>query len=231
MIRDLQDQGDMGTMTLSDFRDLFQSVPDELLSEIVAGRISPEVLEGLVHGDAPGVASYRARRATMAEKFDTLRRKVSRKTPSESLQSTGAPMDPARDSSPVSEKEEAFIARAYQPLAGDRPAASELEDALAESRGFDADGATQVLGAAGQEGLGLPPEVLEGELREALARLHSVVERQPRAYLRTTESWTQARITGELSITARGLDDRHLPLLERVAQVLRHLLQDDLGKY
>ena len=37
MIRDLQDQGAMGTMTLSDIRDLFQSVPDETIADAVAG--------------------------------------------------------------------------------------------------------------------------------------------------------------------------------------------------
>ena len=141
-------------------------------------------------------------------------------------------MDPARGSSPVSEKEEAFIARAYQPLVGEQHAGFELEGELAESRGLDVDGAAQVLGAAGGKPLlGPPTEALEEELRDALARLHAVVKRQPRAYLRTSEAWTQARITGELSLSARGLEDRHLPLLERVAQILRHLLQDQLGSY
>jgi DNA-binding transcriptional MerR regulator len=232
LIRDLQDQGDMGTVTLSDFRDLFQRVPDELIAEVVSGGISPDVIERLVHTDGPEAASFSIRRATMAEKIDNLRRKVSGKADSEPLKSAGAPMDPARGSSPMSEKEKAFIARAYQPLAGEQHAGFELEDELAESRGLDLDGAEQVLGAAGAKPLlGSPTEALEEELRDALARLHAVVERQPRAYLRTSETWTQARITGELGLSARGLEDRHLPLLERVAQILRHLLQDQLGSY
>jgi len=32
MFRNLQDQGAVGTMTLSDFRDLFQSVPEETIA-------------------------------------------------------------------------------------------------------------------------------------------------------------------------------------------------------
>jgi DNA-binding transcriptional MerR regulator len=230
-IRDLQDQGAMGTMTLSDFRDLFKSVPEEVIAGIASGRVSPDALEGLVHADAPEMASPRLRRTTMAQKIDNLRRKVSDKPTSEPPQQTGAPLDPARESSPAIEKEEAFIARAYRPLRGERPAAADFEAELAESRGLDVEGAAQVTGAAGSEQLGLLPEASEEELREALARLHAVVNRQPRPYLRTTETWTRARITGELSLSARGLDDRHLPLLERVARILRHLLQDELGSY
>lgn len=230
LVRDLQDQGAMGSMTLSNFRDLFQSVPEGVIAEIASGRLSPDVLEGLVHADPPEVASLRARRTTMAEKLDNLRRKVSSKPASEPLKSVGSPMDPARNSSPSIEKEDAFIARAYQPLDSDRQAASELEDALAESRGLEIDEGHR-LGSSRTERLDLSPRELEEELREALARLHAVVNRQPRPYLRTTETWTRARITGELSLSARELEDRHLPLLERVAQILRRLLQDDLGSY
>jgi DNA-binding transcriptional MerR regulator len=231
LIRDLQDQGDIGTMTLRDIRDLFQSVPDEFIAEVVSGRVSPQVIEGLVHADAPEMASFGARRTTMVEKIDTLRRKVGGRPTSEKMKSIGAPMDPARESSSVGDKEEAFIARAYQPLRGDRPESSELEELLKESRGLEVEGAALSNGAAGSEGLGLLPDASEEDLREALSRLHAVVKRQPRAYLRTSETWTQARITGELSLSARGLEDRHLPLLERVAQILRHLLQGKLGSY
>jgi DNA-binding transcriptional MerR regulator len=225
-IRNLQDQGAMGTMTLSDFRDLFQSVPERVIAEIGSGRLSPGVLEGLVHSDAPEVASFRVRRTSMAEKIDDLRRKLSNKPAPELLKSIGSPMDPARESSPSIEKEEAFIERAYQPLDSDRQAASELEGALTESRGLDVDGEHR-LGSSGTERPGLSPQQLEEELRGALARLHAVVNRQPRPYLRTTETWTRARITGELSLSARELGDRHLPLLEHVARILRRLLQDE----
>ena len=45
MIRDLQDRGAMGTMTLSDFRDLFQSVPEETIAEVVGGRESLDAVD------------------------------------------------------------------------------------------------------------------------------------------------------------------------------------------
>jgi hypothetical protein len=61
--------------------------------------------------------------------------------------------------------------------------------------------------------------------------LHAVVKRQPRAYLRTTETWTRARITEELIFSARGLDERHLPLIERVAAILRRLMREEEGGF
>jgi hypothetical protein len=71
------------------------------------------------------------------------------------------------------------------------------------------------------------PTSLESEdLAEALSRLQDVLKRQPRAYLRTVETWTRARITEELTLGARGLDERHRPLLERVARILRGLMHE-----
>ena len=58
-----------------------------------------------------------------------------------------------------------------------------------------------------------------------------MVKRQPRAYLRTTETWTRARVTEELLLSARGLEERHLPLLEKVARILRDLMRDSDGGF
>jgi DNA-binding transcriptional MerR regulator len=44
MIRELQDRGAMGSMTLSDIRDLFQSAPDKLIADVVNGK---ETLDGI----------------------------------------------------------------------------------------------------------------------------------------------------------------------------------------
>ena len=57
------------------------------------------------------------------------------------------------------------------------------------------------------------------------------MKRQPRAYLRTTETWTRARVTGELVLSIRGLEDRHLPLIEEVARILRNLIRDAEGTF
>lgn len=226
MIRDLQDQGAMGTVTLSDFRDLFRSVPEELIAEIVSGRLSLDVIGDRLGFGPPEMASPRARAALLAKKITDLRRRQRDDTGPETSKSAGMPMDPAREPSPVVEPEETFIARAYRPLRGDRATEEDLKTALAESRGLNIESSALTLGSAGAERFGDPAQSVEEELREALGRLQAVVNRQPRAYLRTTESWTQARITGELGLTARGLDDRDLPLLERVAQILRFLLRN-----
>jgi DNA-binding transcriptional MerR regulator len=224
MIRDLQDQGAMGSMTLSDFRDLFRSVPEETIAEVVAGRESPYMVAQSSPPDTAAIASASDRRRAMLRRIEDLRQTVVTE-PVAAVETRGRPMDPAQEASPQREPEETFAARAYLRLPNAPRSAEERDTPSGEYHRLTLDAIERAPGAPMLARAAAPPPV-EDQLREALARLAAVVKRQPRAYLRTTETWTQARVTEELVLSARSLDERHLPLLEKVARILRDLMRD-----
>ena len=94
MIRDLQDRGAIGTMTLSDFRDLFQSVPEEAIADVVGGRESPHMLARHASSDPPAMASPGDRRRAMVRRIEGLRRSVIDGASAPLPESRGVPMDP-----------------------------------------------------------------------------------------------------------------------------------------
>jgi len=229
MIRDLQDQGAMGNMTLGDFRHLFQSVPGETIADVVSGREPPKVVDTTTPSDEPAAAPSGDRKKAMVRKIEDLRRSIGDEPVAAPLESLGRPMDPAQGTPSPVEPGETFAERAYVSLPASPQTAEERETPSGEYHRLTLEALEKVPGAPVPDRMTAPSPPVEAELREALARLHGVVKRQPRAYLRTTETWTRARVTEELNLSARGLDERHLPLLERVAGILRRLVREEEG--
>jgi hypothetical protein len=58
----------------------------------------------------------------------------------------------------------------------------------------------------------------------ALARLQRSLTNAPKRNRGTTESWHRARITPELTISARNLPDEQAYLLDNLARILKKLL-------
>ncbi|MCW8985184.1 MAG: MerR family transcriptional regulator [Thermoanaerobaculales bacterium] len=231
MTRDLQDQGAMGTMTLSDFRDLFQSVPEKTIADIVSGRESPHVLARSAPPDELAMASSSDRKRAMVQRIEELQRDIANEPLPAPVESHGVPMDPAQRPTPIAEHEETFAERAYMRLPDAPQTAEERETPSGEYHRLTLEAIERSPDAQIPVRKSAPPPPVEDQLREALARLTAVVKRQPRAYLRTTETWTRARVTEELVLSARGLEERHLQLLERVARILRDLMRDRDGGF
>ena len=232
MVRDLQDQAAIGAMSLSDFRDFFQSVPGETIAGLVGGPESPHRQSGNVEPGAPAAASSSDRKRAIVRRIEDLRQTVVAEPVTASLESRGRPMDPAREASPEIEPEPAFTERAYVSLqATPRSAGGGRDTPSGEYHRLTLEAIERSPGAPVPTRRSAPPPAVEDQLREALARLSAVVKRQPRAYLRTTETWTRARVTEELALSARGLEERHLPLLEGVARILRKLMRDRDGGF
>ena len=215
-IRELQDQGAMGSMTLSEIADLFSRVPEETVADVAAGREPLHVVDARSAPESPPRHSpLRERKLAMARAIEKMR-KVERD-----------PSDAADFSADLSLRHHDGPRQSFQLS----EMASEVDDdldfgppesapvRLSSSPPAEGDRHTRHFSRG-------PAEAGPDDLAEALARLQGVLKRQPRAYLRTTETWTQARITEELSLGARGLDERHRPLLERVAMLLRRLMQE-----
>jgi DNA-binding transcriptional MerR regulator len=215
-IRELQDTGAMGSMTLGEIRDLFSTVPDETVADVAAGREPLHVVDARSAATSqPRHSPLRERKLAMARAIEKMRN-VEREVPearSFAAEQSRQHFDAARRSYHLSE---------MAPDADDDLDFGPSESAphrLASGPLPDADATRPPAAMA-------PPAGEPEELAEALARLQAVLKRQPRAYLRTVETWTRARITEELTLGARGLDDRHRPLLERVAMLLRRLMQE-----
>ena len=228
-IRELQDRGAMGTMTLADFREFFQNVPEQTIADVVAGREPPPTIGQQTPDEAKGMASARDRRTLMARRIDNLRRSVASEPIAAPLETNGRPMAPAQEAPPSAEAEQAFAERAYFALPDEPQSTADRDTPSGEFHRLTLDALERRADAPVPKRRTPPPRAVESELREALARLCAVVRRQPRAYLRTTETWTRARVSEELALSARGLDERHLPLLENVARILRRLLREGEG--
>jgi hypothetical protein len=219
----------MGTMTLADFREFFQSVPEQTIADVVEGREPPPTIGQEPPVDANGMAPPRDRRLAMARRIDNLRRSVADGPIAAQLESSGRPMNPAQEAPPESEPEETFAERAYFALPDEPQSTADRETPSGEYHRLTLEALERRPGAPVPDRKAPAPPPVEDELRQALARLSAVVRRQPRAYLRTTETWTRARVSEELALSARGLDDRHLPLLEEVARILRRLMREGEG--
>ncbi len=230
VVRELQDQGTVGTMTLGDFRELFQNVPAETIAEVVAGDGECDGDRGAHATGGPAIASPGDRRRVMMQRIAKLVQATDDRAATAALEAHGRPMDPAQLAAPAIGQAPAFEARIYKTLAdGPTPALKRRDPPSGEHHRLTLDALERPPDAPELTRTSGPSLPIDEELREALARLHAVVRRQPRAYLRTTETWTRARITEEIVVSARGLEERHLPLLERVAQILRRLVREGDG--
>ena len=109
-IRDLQDQGAMGTMTLADFRDLFRRVPEETITGVVEGTEPIPTIGQETRVEAPAIASPLERRRAIARRIENLRPSDDEVSASRPRGATGKPLDPALDASPETDVEEMILA-------------------------------------------------------------------------------------------------------------------------
>jgi DNA-binding transcriptional MerR regulator len=228
-IRDLQDRGMLGTMTLADIRDFFDSVPEETIADVVDGRQPPPTVGQQGPGEGQAMAPPSERRTILARTIEGLRDTAVNESIPAPLQMRGRSLERAQEEPRRSELDQGLAGRA-RPASPDTPGSAQDRDSPSgEYHRLTLDAIERRPGARTPEPRTVPSPPAEDELREALARLSAVVRRHPRAYLRTTESWTRARVSEELAFVARGLEQRYLPLLERVAQILRRLLREGEG--
>lgn len=225
-IRGLQDQGAMGTMTLADFRDYFRSVPEETIVGVLEGHEPPPKVDRESRFEEPAMASPLERRRLIARRIESLHTETDENSAVTLVGSQGMLMDPAQDPSPEIKADENSAERRYFALPDEALTAAAGDTPSGEHHRLTLDAIERTPGAPNPDRKLAPDTPFDDELRDALARLSAVLRRQPRAYLRTTETWTRARVTEELSLSARGLSERHLLLLERVAQILRRLMRE-----
>ncbi|PWB75348.1 MAG: hypothetical protein C3F15_06430 [Holophagae bacterium] len=254
-IRGLQDQGQLGNYTLDDIREIFERVPEHLIANIVSGKEPLEVAPygRTVRGRPETLASPR-------ERIERLRRLSERqRSPGDAIERESEPQrlrswhpeqmmlhaaDPAaamlQRSRRTEDRHDAPAASGPPPEAAEEPPAA-AAPARYDSRIFidldegppgleirrvfdDVDADTPARPPLRQAPLPEPPHPLV----RLLARLDRATGQSPHGA--SAESWTRAEVTPDFVLTVRGLDEDSAQLLERIARLLRGLIEDGRGK-
>jgi DNA-binding transcriptional MerR regulator len=238
MIREQQDRGEIDNLTLANIRDLLDQVRPETIADMVNGRDSPKKI------DALKAAQAMAAQASTADTPDQPTRSDQQFVDEFSdvievlindmwVDSGSADADVEPPSPPVHQAE---ALPAEPPVVEEEPAeAIPAEPVVAKEEPADApadnspkhqeyDGAMVSEGTDDAEPRdGFPQFDEDDRLGWALANLQRAVD-VPRRNRGTTESWHRARITPELTISARNLRDHDAHRLDAVARMLKQLL-------
>jgi len=235
MLREQQDRGEIDNLTLANIRDILDQVRPETIAEMVNGRDSLKEIGALSaaqeiappastadsadENDAEGGAPEAGKAAGLHQKFvdefsDVIEVLINDMCSDSG--SAGADVEPP--SPPVHEAE----ALPAEPEVVEEEPAEVPADNSPEHNEYD--------GAMASEGSddskprdGFPQFDEDDRLGWALANLQRAVD-TPRRNRGTTESWHRARITPELTISARNLRDHDAHRLDAVARMLKQLL-------
>ena len=251
-IRALQDRGQLGNYTLEDIKEIFETVPERMIADIVSGK---EPLEVAPYGRTG--RSSRDRLGSPRERIERLRSWSERQRAVE--EGIGLAM-PSRRPEPRPFQAPSAPARGEEagaePHQGRRPAQApdDEDDAIAPAMSAhtaDDDGEADLfldLDMPHQELMvrrvvddltdptdspapqldrqvhhrrGGPPE------SEVVARLLSRLDRAAGSETREglAERWTRAEITPDIVLSVRGLEEDTLRLLDRIAGLLRQLIE------
>lgn len=251
-IRGLQDQGQLGNYTLDDIREIFETVPEHLIADIVSGKEPLAVAPyGRTLRDQPGRPLGSPR-----ERIERLRRlSEKRRSSAEEAAPRAVPRQPSSATVSRLVMNEPPIAE----LRFERWGPPEVPDDVPEAMGPPPEAAEEPPAAAaparddgrifidldeGPAGLELRrvSEDARSEapavpfLRQALmpepphplvrllARLDRAAGQAPTGTI--AESWSRAEVTPDIVLTVRGLDQDSARLLERIARLLRGIIED-----
>jgi DNA-binding transcriptional MerR regulator len=208
--REREEAGELeGTMTLAEIRGLFDREEAATIAAAVREPESPppppeapepwpqDALEIAAEADAPFAADE-------SEPVMEMRYSMPPAGMSSFVQRAKRMMrgSSERKSEPVERREMAFLGAASQPLEEEVL----LEEAPAESAAIE-------------------QEPVEHELAGLLAQLDESAGSRPGLPHRGSEHWTRASVTPNLTVSARNLDEDDAFALERLADLLRRLLQ------
>lgn len=251
MIRKKQDLGELGSLTLSDIRDILNQVSPETIAGVVAGEDPLKKVKGLgtlaplvptaPTNDAPPQAfSGHTASAALAE---------------ESAEITEALMDPSLEKARVipdlnrkvrlglldaNSAPQNGAAQAVRPTETATPARPgplhtnggdfirpprRYEDEIKNNEKVQPNSAPPPENEAETtDAEAAPPSIEIERLGWFLARLQRAMTGDRRRRTGTTESWHRALVTPELTISARNLKDTDAYMLDAVARILKKLL-------
>jgi len=196
MIREQQDRGRLGNLTLSNIKEMFDDLSEESVADVVAGK---EKLDTSPYEHPPD--DNLAMMAPRMARLDMLERRV-------------AEVDPDREGN-----DETISA----PLPFDETDALLLDldtgPPTFELREVGSD--SEKVAASGPRPPQQSPPTQFDRLATVLERLAEAAGSRARIRRRVSEHWTRAEITPDLVLTARNLDEEDADLLEEAARMLR----------
>ncbi len=234
MLREQQDRGEIDNLTLANIRDILDQVRPETIAEMVNGRDSLKKIDALRaaqamappanaetadENDAEAEAPEGGQAAGPHQKFVDEFSDVIEVLINDLCSDSGsADADVEPPSPPVHEAE---ALPAEPEVAEEEPAEAPADNSPKHN---EYDGAMVSEGTDDAEPRdGFPQFDEDDRLGWALANLQRAVD-VPRRNRGTTESWHRARITPELTISARNLRDHDAHRLDAVARMLKQLL-------
>jgi DNA-binding transcriptional MerR regulator len=243
LIRDTQDRGEIGSLTLAEIRTMLERLPEEMVGDVVAGREPLQAVAFPGSGAAPAAPST-PREVVFADarRFeDRMTGGSAAATPGNGSRpgATEGELDPNRkvrlgvldatskvqySSPPAASPSAAAAAPAIQPAPAPNPHPAALSTVASPAPGPDADGSPEAEVDHGGSPQDDPDKVVAERLGWALARLQRALTNVPKRNRGNTESWHRARITPELTISARNLPEEQAYLLDNLARILKKLL-------
>ena len=224
MIREQQDQGLIGNLTLAEIRDILDRTPVETISDVAAGREPLEATDVRVDPDISAPRTEAPPAKFRDEPSDVVEVDLSFvdgavAAPVEQPEPEAGGQEPEPEPAPrLRGLSDTRTLREINGLKNGSAPRSE-EDAEADvDAAIDEDDTD----SDGRNGYPLYDEI--DRLGWSLARLQRALTDAPRHNRGTTESWHRARITPELTISARNLPDKDAQLLDGVSRVLKKLL-------
>jgi DNA-binding transcriptional MerR regulator len=255
LVREKQDQGAIGSLTLAEIRDILDRMPEEMVGDVAAGRERLD-LEGLCGPELASTSTMSARENVLAraQRFEDVVNgsngshewRAARETASQAeaqepemdlnrkvrlglmdpasrvkLEPEPSPSAPRNHSATASAPATA-VATAAAPEAkpADQPASGPVPVQTGDTP------SDQAQAAAGNEDAfqQATDQMVSERIGWALARLQRALTNPPRRSRGNTESWHRARITPELTISARNLPDEQAYLLDNLSRILKKLL-------
>ena len=223
MIREQQDQGLIGNLTLAEIRDILDRTPVEIIADVAAGREPLEAADVRVDPDVSSPLPESKPAIFMDEPSDEMEVDLS------FVDGVVATPPEKPETEPVAEIADSSRprlrglsdTRTLREISDIKNGSETSADAEEETETEESASDSETEGA-GQNGYPHFDEV--DRLGWSLARLQRALTEAPRRNRGTTESWHRARITPELTISARNLPDKDAQLLDGVSRVLKKLL-------
>lgn len=218
-VREEEEAGGVGPVSLSDMREIFNRVPLEVIADVADGREPLRIVAlagvGGAHRRTEQPAGFERRRETLKRRLAARQARHSYDMPAYDAM-PGEFEEPYADPAPnpedimycrvpPQESEERLAPRAFSApasVSARRNPASPREPAASSA-------------VAAKE---------ETELGDALAELQEVAHRRRQASSRPIDTWFQITISPDITLSVRGAGDEDAGLMERVRQSLRRLI-------
>lgn len=215
-VREEEEAGGVGPVSLSDMREIFDRVPREVIADVADGR---EPLRIVALAGVGGARHRTEQPAGFERRRETLKRRLAARQARHSYDM------PAYDAMP-GEFEERRALLPNPMSVRHSPVPSQESEERPALRAFSVPERASAERSADSPREPAPSWETkeEMELGDALAELQEVARRRRQDSSRPIDTWSQITISPDITLSVRGAGDEEAGLMERVRQNLRRLI-------